>query len=59
MCSSDLPANYYAEVGAFNWTDDYEHFNAFDINNEGKVSSWYSHYFSQLFSAVKMMFNLI
>lgn len=53
------PANYYAEVGAFNWTDDYEHFNAFDINNEGKVSSWYSHYFSQLFSAVKMIFSLI
>ena len=55
----DYPANYLIDVGDFNWTDDYKHFGAFDINNHGKVINWYTHYFSQLFKIIKTWFSLI
>ena len=52
----DYPANWYMDVGAFNWTDDYKHFEAFDINGKGTVLNWYIHYFSQI---VRLIGNLI
>ena len=52
----DYPTNWYMDVGAFNWTDDYKHFEAFDINGKGSVFNWYSHYFSQI---VRLIGNLI
>ena len=56
----DYPTNnWYMEYGEFNWTDDYSHFVAFDINNNGKVLPWYTHYFSQLGKLVKTLFSLI
>ncbi len=56
----DYPTNnWYVEYGEFNWTDDYEHFEAFDINGGGKVFTWYSHYFSQIGNLIKTLFSLI
>lgn len=55
----DYPTNWYMDVGAFNWTDDYAHFEAFDINGGGSVLTWYGHYFSQIFSKIKTLFGLI
>ena len=51
--------NWYMDVGAFNWTDDYAHFEAFDINGNGSVSTWYTHYFSQLFMKMKTLIEII
>ena len=53
------PANNYVEYGEFNWTADYNHFKSFDINGEGGVWPWYSHYFSQLGKLVKTLFSII
>lgn len=55
----DYPAEWFSEYGEFNWTDDYHHFEAFDINGKGSVWSWYSHYFSQLGNLVKTLCSLI
>jgi hypothetical protein len=46
------------ELGSFNWTDDYEHFEPFDINGGGKVRVWYSHFFSQLTKLMSTTFKL-
>ncbi len=56
---TDYPAEGYNSVGAFNWTDDYSHFEAFDINGEGNVLVWYSHFFSQMFRLIKTVFELM
>lgn len=56
----DYPTNnWYMEYGEFNWTDDYDHFKAFDINGGGKVFTWYSHYFSQMANLIRTLFSLI
>ena len=56
----DYPTNdWYMEYGEFNWTDDYKHFEAFDINGKGRVLPWYSHYFSQISRTIKTLFSLI
>ena len=56
----DYPTNnWYMEYGEFNWTDDYNHFKAFDINGGGKVLPWYSHYFSQIGKLIKTLFFLV
>ncbi len=55
----DYPTNWFTEYGEFNWTDDYGHFEAFNISERGSVWSWYSHYFSQLGKLVKTLFSLI
>ena len=47
------PAYGYDTLGAFNWTDDVEHFEPFNMNGKGKVSLWYSHFASQLFRLAK------
>lgn len=57
--SSDYPVERYMDIGAFNWTDDYDHFKAFDINGGGKVLTWYSHYFSQIGKLIKTWVSLI
>ena len=46
-------------VGAFNWTDDYEHFKAFDINGNSDKNAWYSHFFTQLWERGKSSFKAI
>ena len=56
----NYPTNdWYMEYGEFNWTSDYAHFEAFNINGGGKVSTWYSHYFSQLGKLIKTYISLI
>ena len=55
----DYPTEWYDTIGAFNWTDDYSHFEAFDINGEGDASIWYLHFFSQMFELVKTIFTLM
>ena len=56
----NYPTNdWYIEYGEFNWTDDYDHFKAFDINGGGRIQPWYSHYFSQAGKLVKTLFSLI
>ena len=53
------PENWFTEYGEFNWTDDYRHFEAFDLYETGSVLPWYSHYFRQLGKLVKTLFSLI
>ena len=55
----DYPTNWYMDVGAFNWTDDYAHFESFDINGDGSALTWYRHYFSQLFGKIRTLIELI
>lgn len=55
----DYPTNWFMEYGEFNWTDNYSHFEAFSINENGSVLSWYSHYFSQMGKLIKTLFSLI
>ena len=55
----DYPTNWYMEYGEFNWTDNYSQFEAFDLNENGGVLSWYSLFFSQLGKFVKTLFSLI
>ncbi len=55
----NYPTEWYNTIGAFNWTDDYSHFEAFDINGEGNIATWYSHFFSQMFELIKIIFTLI
>ena len=38
----------YLYVNAFNWTDDYSHFEPFNTDCKGRVSQWYSHFAKQL-----------
>ncbi|MBQ1967063.1 MAG: hypothetical protein II356_03705 [Clostridia bacterium] len=38
----------YLYVNAFNWTDDYRHFEPFNMDCKGSVSQWYSHFAKQL-----------
>ena len=46
-------------VGAFNWTADYKHFKAFDINGNSDKNAWYSHFFTQLWERGKSSFKAI
>lgn len=46
------------EIGSFNWTDDYAHFEPFDIDGGGKVLPWYKHFFSQLSKFMSTTFKL-
>lgn len=55
----EYPEYYAAEIGAFNWTDDYSHFEAFDIDGEGNVISWYSHFFAQMYKLFVNLFSLM
>ena len=55
----DYPTKWTSEYGEFNWTDDYRHFEAFDLYETGSVLPWYAHYFSQLGKLVKNLFSLI
>ena len=55
----DYPTNWYMEYGEFNWTDDYSQFEAFDLNENGGLLSWYSLFFSQLGKLIKNLFSLI
>ena len=57
--ATQYPVDRYMDIGAFNWTDDYKHFEAFDINGGGRVFTWYSHYFSQLGRLLKTWISLI
>lgn len=53
------PVSYtIQELGSFNWTDDYAHFKPFDINGGGRISLWYSHFFSQLSRFMRTSFKL-
>ena len=53
------PENWFSECGEFNWTDDYSQFEAFDMDKNGGVISWYSLFFSQLGKLIKTLFSLI
>ena len=46
------------EIGSFNWTDDYTHFEPFDINDGGKTAPWYKEFFSQLSKFTNTTFKL-
>ncbi len=47
------------DLGAFNWTDDYKHFEAFDINGKGNSDSLYTYFFAQLSKTLKMILNFV
>ena len=55
----DYPTNWYMEYGEFNWTDDYSQFEAFDMNENGGLFSWYSLFFRQLGKLIKTSISLI
>lgn len=51
---------YHGEIGAFNWTDDFSQFKAFDINGETDTVSWYKALFkhlAELFRRLKDIFT--
>ncbi len=55
----DYQSDWYMEYGEFNWTDDYSQFEAFDMNENGGLFSWYSLFFSQLIRLLKTVITLI
>ena len=55
----NYPCNWFTECGEYNWTDDTEHFEAFNINGRGRVSGWYAHFFSQMGNLIKTLFSLM
>lgn len=52
------PAYSTQKIGSFNWTDDYTHFEPFEISGGGRVFPWYKHFFSQLSKFVSTSFKL-
>ena len=52
------PAYSTQEIGSFNWTDDYTHFEPFEISGAGRVFPWYKHFFSQLSKFMSTSFKL-
>ena len=54
-----FPAYSSYEMGSFNWTDDYNHFKAFDISGNSSILPWYSHFIRQIAKTVKTSVSLI
>lgn len=46
-------------VGAANWTDSFSQFDSFNVNGNGKVSSWYSAFFAQIGQAFMQLFSSV
>ncbi len=55
----DFPAYSSYDIGSFNWTDDYNHFDAFDIDGDGKTITWHLHFLGQISKIIKTSLNLI
>ncbi len=53
------PAYSLYELGAFNWTDDYSHFEPFNMDGKGSVAVWYSHFIKQIFRTARTAFEAV
>lgn len=53
----NLEGYAWLNIGDFNWTDDYSHFEPFRIDGKGKASEWYSHFAKQLFKNIEIVFE--
>lgn len=47
----------YLNIGSFNWTDDYSHFEPFNTDGKGDILVWYSHFAKQLSKNIRIAFE--
>lgn len=47
----------WLNIGAFNWTDDYSHFESFTPDGKGKATQWYSYFAKQLCKDIEIVFE--
>lgn len=47
----------YLNIGSFNWTDDYSHFEPFNTDGNGRIFVWYSHFGEQLLKNIRIFFE--
>lgn len=53
----NLEGTAWLNIGAFNWTDDYSHFEPFRTDGKGKASDWYSYFAKQLVKNAETVFR--